>query len=176
MTDNNNNNRNFTEEDERIMQERMLERRQQRAEQKKLQELKKQKNKQTLQKLVFAAKIFLAVVVVLSLLFVAARSLGNVTFSKAADYISQSISNLKPGDGYPVEVGSGKVKDMQSMGDCVALLRDDGIWMLNSTAKKTGRLHTLVLQARYERVLGQSFAHRPYNGQIFHCGHRRYSL
>lgn len=136
MTDNNNNNRNFTEEDERIMQERMLERRQQRAEQKKQQELKKQKNKQTMQKLVLAAKIFLAVVVVLSLLFVAARSLGNVTFSKAADYISQSISNLKPGDGYPIEVGSGKVKDMQSMGDCVAVLRDDNVMMLNSTAKK----------------------------------------
>ena len=136
MTDNNNNNKNFTEEDERIMQQRMLERRKQRAEQKKQQELKQQKNKQTLQKLVFAAKILLTVVVALSLLFIAARSLGNVTFSKAADYISQSISNLKPGDGYPIEVGSGKVKDMQSMGDCVAVLRDDNVMMLNSTAKK----------------------------------------
>lgn len=136
MMDNNNKNGRFTEEDERIMQERMLERRKQRAEQKQLQEQKKQKNKKTLQKLVFAAKIFLAVVVVLSLLFVAARSLGNVTFSKAADYISQSISNLRPGDGYPVEVGSGKVKDMQSMGDCIALLCDDSVKMLNSTAKE----------------------------------------
>ncbi len=135
MDDNNNNGR-FTQEEERIMQERMLERRKQRAEQQRQQELKKQRNKKTAQKLVLAAKIFLAVVVVLSLLFVAARSLGNVTFSKAADYISQSISNLRPGDGYPVEVGSGKVKDMQSLGDCVALLCDDSVLLLNSTAKE----------------------------------------
>ncbi len=136
---NENNKNNFTEEDERIMQERMLERRKLRAEQKRREEEKKLRQKQKRKKLVFAGKIALCVIVALSLLFIAARSLGNVTFSKAADYIAQSISNLKPGDGYPVEVGSGTVSDMQSLGDCIALLKDDSVLLLNSTAKEIAK-------------------------------------
>ncbi len=136
MDNNSNNKKELSPEEERIMQERMLERRAQRAQQQKQAQQKKEKRQNNLAKLRVVVLVFLAVVVVLSLLFVAARSLGNVTFSKAADYISQSISNLKPGDGYPVELGSGTVRDMKSFGDSVALLCDDSVRVLNSTAKE----------------------------------------
>ncbi|MBR6619340.1 MAG: hypothetical protein IKK85_03255 [Clostridia bacterium] len=134
--ENNKNKKTLSPEEERIMQERMLERRQQRAQQKKAAEEKKEKRQHKTAKLRSFAIAFLAVIVVLSLLFVAARSLGNVTFSKAADYISQSISNLKPGDGYPVELGTGTVQNIKSLGDCIAILRDDSVLLLNSTAKE----------------------------------------
>ena len=136
MDNNSNNKKTLTPEEERIMQERMLERRKQRSEQQRAEQEKKQKRQRKIRRLKSFAIAFLAVVVVLSLLFVAARSLGNVTFSKAADYIAQSISNLKPGDGYPVELGTGTVEDMKSLGDCIALLRDDSVLLLNSTAKE----------------------------------------
>lgn len=131
-----NNNKRLTAEEEQLMNERMNERRKQRAEQQKITQAKKQKRITKAQKVRSFAVAFLAVVVVLSLLFVAARSLGNVTFSKAVDYISQSISNIKPGEGYPVELGAGNVLDMMSFGDAVAVLKDDSVLVLNSTAKE----------------------------------------
>lgn len=136
MDNNSKNNEQLSPEEERVMQERMLERRKQHAQQQKVAQQKKQNRRMKAARLRSFSVAFLAVVVVLSLLFVAARSLGNVTFSKAADYISQSISNLKPGDGYPVELGTGTVQDMRSLGDCIVLLRDDSVLLLNSTAKE----------------------------------------
>lgn len=121
------------------MQERKRLSRERREQEQRLAQEKQQKRKQTLGKLGLAAKIVLSVVVVMSLLFVAAQSLGNVTFGKATDYINQSISNLKPGPGYPLEVGTGKVLDMKRVGDCVALLESDGLLLLNSTAKEIAR-------------------------------------
>ena len=128
--------RNMTLDEEEIMRQRMNERRQANAQRQRAAQAKKQKQRQIGKKAVLISKIALAVIVVLSLLFIAARSLGNITFSKAADYISQSFSNLKPGDGYPVQMGSGTVDNMTSLGGNLAVLRDDGLILLNSTAKE----------------------------------------
>ncbi len=126
----------LTDEEEEIMRQRMLERRKLHAQQQLEAKKKKEKQKLLEKKVILIAKIALTVIVVLSLLFIAARSLGNITFSKAADYIAQGFSNLKPGDGYPVQMGSGAVNDMANVGGNLAVLKDDSLVLLNSTAKE----------------------------------------
>lgn len=137
----NNSKQPFTSEEEKLMNEKMLERRRMRQQQVEKQNQAKQKRKNRLDKLALLGKIALTAVVVLSLLFVAARALGNVTFTKAVDYISQSVSNLKPGPGYPLSVGSDKVNGMDTLGDCVVLLEDERVILLNSTAKEIAEYH-----------------------------------
>ncbi len=137
MNDNKNSNKStFSEEDERIMNERLLEHRQRRENEKRAAEAKKQRLNKAVKRITNIFKVALIVLVALSLLFIAARSFGNVTFSKAADYIRQSISNLRPGEGYPINMGTGSIEDMRSFGDCVSVLRNDGVLLLNSTAKE----------------------------------------
>lgn len=135
--DNNQNKRSFTPEDEQRMKERAALRAKQREEEQKLEREKKEKQKQTFGKLKTIAMIGLIVVVVFSLLFIAASAFGNVTFSNMLDYISDGLTNIEPGAGYPIEIGSGTVKNMSMIGDTLVVVRSDEVSVLNKTAKKT---------------------------------------
>ncbi len=125
-----------SQEDE-ALRIRMEQRRKEQAQKRKIEQENKAKQKQRNKKIFLAIKIAFGVLVVLSLLFLAAQSLGNITFSRISDSIIQSFSNLKPGPGYPVAVGKNNCLRMDTFGDNLVLLEKDRIVMLNSTAKET---------------------------------------
>jgi len=131
------NNRSFTQEDERRMKERSAMRAKEREERQRLETERKEKQKITFGKMNTVALIILIVVVAFSLLFIAANAFGNVTFSNIVDYISDSVTNIEPGAGYPLEIGSGTVKNMSMIGNSLVVVRSDEVSVLNKTAKKT---------------------------------------
>lgn len=135
--DNNQDKRSFTPEDERRMKERAAARAKEREERQRLERERKERQKQTFGKMNTVAVIVLIVLVVFSLLFIAANAFGNVTFSNIVDYISDGLTNIEPGSGYPLEIGSGTVKDMSMIGDTLVVVRSDEVSVLNKTAKKT---------------------------------------
>ena len=134
--DKNPNNRSFTPEDERRMKERSAMRAKEREEKLRLEREKKERQKQTFGKMNTVAMISLIVIVAFSLLFIAANAFGNVTFSNIVDYISGSLTNIEPGAGYPLETGSGTVKNMSMIGDTLIAVRSNEVSVLNKTAKK----------------------------------------
>ncbi len=123
-------------QDDEAMRQRMEERRAERAEQKKALEAKRAKKERSRKKAGVAVTVALGVLVVLSLLFLTAQSLGNVTFSRISDAIIQMFSNLKPGPGYPVQVGKNTVLRAETFGDDLVLLENDRLVLLNTTAKE----------------------------------------
>ncbi len=131
------NDREFTEEDERRMRERAAMRAREREEKQKSEREKKERQKKTFGKMSLAIRIILIVVVVISLLFIAANVFGNVTFSNVIDSVKDSFTNIEPGEGYPLEVGTGTVKDLTMIGDTLVTVRNDDVSVLNNTAKKT---------------------------------------
>lgn len=135
--DNNPNKRDFTDEDERRMKERSAARAKERESKQQSDREKKERQKKTYGKISTIVKIALVAVVVISLLFIAANAFGNVTFSNIVDYIKDGFTNIEPGEGYPLEVGTGVVKDMSMIGDTLVLVRNDEVSVLNKTAKKT---------------------------------------
>ncbi len=135
--DKNKNNRSFTQEDEQRMKERSAMRAKEREEKQRLEREKKAKQKKAFGKMNTVAMIILIVVVAFSLLFIAANAFGNVTFSNIVDYISDGLTNIEPGAGYPLEIGSGTVKNMSMIGDSLVVVRSDEVSVLNKTAKKT---------------------------------------
>ncbi len=136
MADNSNKHE-FTDEDERRMRERSAHVAREREKKAKLEQARKEKNQENLLKLSKAFKIALVVIVAVSLLFIAANAFGNVTFSKIIDYVKDGVTNAEPGDGYPLEVGSGSVSDMLMIGNTVIGVHNDEIALYNKTAKKT---------------------------------------
>lgn len=135
--DNNEKKHEFSEEEEKRMRARSAVRAREREEKQRQAEIKKEKQRVFFKKLSSAFKIIIVVVVVISLLFIAAGSLGNVTFSNIIDYVKDGFSNMESGDGYPIDVGSGSVKDMLMFGETNVLVRDNEIDLLNKTAKET---------------------------------------
>lgn len=127
----------FTEEDERRMREKAAQSAKEREKRKKIEQEKKAKKQRTLHKLSTGFIISLIVIVAVSLLFIAANAFGNVTFSKIIDYVKDSVTNAEPGDGYPLEVGSGSVTDMLMIGDTLVSVQNDEIVLYNKTAKRT---------------------------------------
>lgn len=137
MLDNNEKKTEFTEEEEKRMRARSAVRAREREEKQRQAEIKKEKQRNLIKKFISVLKIALIVIVVISLLFIAAGSLGNVTFSNIIDYVKDGFSNMESGDGYPIDVGSGSVKDMLMFGETNVLVRDSEINLLNNTAKET---------------------------------------
>ena len=131
------NNSSFSAEEEQRMKNVAAARAKERAERERVREQKKEKRNKKISKLATAGVIALIVVVCISLVFIAARSLGNVTFTKIIDYVKDGFSNLEPDDGYPLEVGSGTVKDLTIIGQTPVIIKNDKISLLNRTAKET---------------------------------------
>lgn len=135
--DNNEKRHVFSEEEEKRMKARSAVRAREREEKQKQAEIKKEKQRILIKKVTTVSKIVLVVVVIVSLLFIAAGSLGNVTFNNIIDYVKDGFSNMEAGEGYPLDVGSGSVKDMLMFGETNVLVRDNEIDLLNKTAKET---------------------------------------
>ncbi len=128
--------RGFSDEEEKRMRARSAARAKEREEQQKKADAKKEKRKVAIKKTSTIAKILLIIMVISSLLFIAAGSLGNVTFSKIVDSVKEFFLNLQAGDGYPIDVGSGSVDDMFMLGETVVLLQKNETSLLNKTAKE----------------------------------------
>ncbi|HBL41189.1 MAG TPA: hypothetical protein DDY98_06325 [Ruminococcaceae bacterium] len=124
-----------SQEDEELRR-RMDKRKAERVEERKIEQQKKAKKKEKARKYTLAAKIAFGVLVVLCLLFLAAQSLGNVTFSRISDGIVQTFSNMKAGPGYPLTIGKNNCLRMDTFGDNLVLLEKDRVLLLNSTAKE----------------------------------------
>ena len=137
MMDNNEKKNGFSPEEERRMRARADARAKEREEKQRLENEKRAKRQSALKKSGVIAKIVLIIVVILSLLFIAVSSLGNVTFSKIGDYVKDFISNLQAGDGYPIDLGSGNIDDVFMLGETVALIKNNEVSLLNKTAKET---------------------------------------
>lgn len=121
---------------EQLMEQRMAQRRAERAEQRKAEQVKKEKMATRQKRINLAVLIAFGAVVILSLLFLAAQAIGNVTFSRISDGIVQTFSNLRPGPGYPVSVGKNTVLRTETFGENLVLLEKDRLVLLNSTAKE----------------------------------------
>ena len=134
--DNNGRKNGFSSEEESRMRARSAVRAREVEEQKRKEHEKKEKRKSVLKKSSAALKITLIVVVISSLLFIAAGSLGNVTFSKIVDYVKDFVSNLQAGDGYPVDLGSGNVEDIFMLGETLVAVQKNEVSLLNKTAKE----------------------------------------
>ncbi len=137
--DNNEKKHDFSEEEEKRMRARSAVRAREREEKQRQAEIKKSKQRRIMHKLSTVTKILLIVIVVISLLFIAAGSLGNVTFSNIIDYVKDGFSNMESGEGYPLDVGSGSVKDMLMIGETTVLVRNNEVNLLNKTAKETSK-------------------------------------
>jgi len=135
--DNNEKKTDFSSEEEKRMRARSAARAKEREEKQRKENAKKAKRKENFRKSSVVAKIILIVVVISSLLFIAAGSLGDVTFSKIVDYVKDFISNLQAGDGYPIDLGSGNVEEIFMLGETVAIVQKNEVTLLNKTAKET---------------------------------------
>ncbi len=132
----NENKRGFSPEEEERMRERARENAKKREAQQRKREEQQALKKKKMNRVSTVGIIVLIAVVAFSLLFIAARSLGNVTFTKIIDYIKDGFSNLEAGEGYPLEIGSGSVQDMLMLGDSTVVIKNDELALYNRTAKK----------------------------------------
>ncbi len=81
-------------------------------------------------------KVLLAVVVAVSIIFIAASSFSNVTFSNITGTIESFFLNLKKGEGYPYECSTDGPEKALPIGSCFALIDDSHVVFLNKTAKE----------------------------------------
>lgn len=84
--------------------------------------------------------IILTLIAVGVVVFFAARSFGGMQYSDVEDSAKQLISDSGTGAGYPYEISSSDVLDMQPFKSNIALLTRNSVVVLNSTAKEIARL------------------------------------
>ncbi len=121
---------------EQLMEQRMAQRRAERVVQRKAEQAKKEKMATRRKRVNLAVIIAFGAVVILSLLFLAAQAIGNVTFSRISDGVVQAFSNLRPGPGYPFSVGKNTILRTDTFGENLVLLEKNRLVLLNSTAKE----------------------------------------
>lgn len=81
-------------------------------------------------------KIIMIVIVALLLTFTAAEAFGNVTVSSMSDSVKIFFSQLKPGNGYPYEVDTSKIKDIEADGSKILVLKNNSTLLISSSAKE----------------------------------------
>ncbi len=96
-------------------------------------------------------KVILVVAVVLILLLVAADRFGNISFSNIGDYFSGLVSGAKSGSGYPYYFESNTPDNVIKIGGNLLVVKNDGAFVLDSTAKKISES-----QFTYSNALAQS--------------------
>lgn len=87
----------------------------------------------------FIGKILLVVVAAVSIIFVAASSFSNVTFSNITGAVESFFYNMKRGDGYPYECSTEGAKGTDTIGSYLAFVDDSTVIFLNKTAKEVFR-------------------------------------
>ncbi|MBP3329924.1 MAG: hypothetical protein J6L89_03720 [Clostridia bacterium] len=88
------------------------------------------------QSIFFIGKILLVVLAAVSIIFIAASSFSNVTFSNIKGTIDSFFLNAKKGDGYPYECSNLSPERTGVIGSYLALLDDSTVVFLNKTAKE----------------------------------------
>lgn len=84
----------------------------------------------------FIGKILLIVIAAISIIFVAASSFSNVTFSNITGAVESFFHNLKKGEGYPYECSAEGAESVDSIGSYLAMIDDSSVIFLNKTAKE----------------------------------------
>ncbi|MEG2395800.1 MAG: DUF5711 family protein [Oscillospiraceae bacterium] len=98
------------------------------------------KNQEPLIKIIKAVSVIL---VMLVLLFIAADTFGNITFSSVGDYVNSVISGTKRGNGYPYYFENLSANDIKPIGSDFLILANDSTIVLDSTARRVSTLqHT----------------------------------
>lgn len=102
-------------------------------------------------------KVAAVVLVVLILVVIGAAQIGGITFSVVADRISTAFNNIGSGPGYPFSVQGDTVVDVGSTNSDLIIMDEDGVKILNSTAKEVSNLsHTFdhpVMSSNSGRIL-----------------------
>ena len=94
------------------------------------------------QNLSFIGKILLVVVAAVSIIFVAASSFSNVTFSNITGGVKSFFHNMKKGEGYPYECSAQGLKKADGIGSYLSVIDDSTVVFLNKTAKEVFRHDT----------------------------------
>lgn len=83
-----------------------------------------------------ALKIVLVVFIVLSLIFIAARTIGGVTLKSLVSDIKTSVSNLGAGEGYPYRLSGTDIKKTFSDSSNLFIFCENKTMLLSPSAKK----------------------------------------
>ncbi len=94
------------------------------------------------QNISFIGKILLVIIAAVSIIFVAASSFSNVTFSNITGGVKSFFHNMKRGDGYPYECSAEGPKNPTGIGSYLAMIDDSTVVFLNKTAKEVFRYDT----------------------------------
>ena len=93
-------------------------------------------------------KTVATVFVVFLLLFLATETFGVATLSSMSDSVKSFVASLKSGEGYPYQISSSSVKNIDMMSNNVFLLTDSATISLDSTAKEVAKInHTYASPA-----------------------------
>lgn len=101
--------------------------------------MKKGKIKINKQNLAFFGKVLILIISAVSIVFIAASSFSNVTFSNIKGTIESFFINLKSGGGFPYECSVDGASKVDSVGSYLAVIDESNIIYLNKTAKEVLR-------------------------------------
>lgn len=106
--------------------------------------MKKQKVKKNMKKpdLSFIVKLLVVIIACVSIIFIAASSFSNVTFSNVKGNIESVFLNSKKGEGYPYECSSLSPESTDMIGSYLAVVDDTSVVYLNKTAKEVLKFDT----------------------------------
>lgn len=90
----------------------------------------------------FIGKILLVIIAAVSIVFVAASSFANVTFSNVTGGVKSFFHNMKKGEGFPYECSAQGPKKVDGIGSYLAMIDDSTVVFLNKTAKEVFRFDT----------------------------------
>ncbi len=90
----------------------------------------------------FIGKIVLVIIAAVSIVFVAASSFANVTFSNVTGGVKSFFHNMKKGEGFPYECSAQGPKKVGGIGSYLAMIDDSTVVFLNKTAKEVFRFDT----------------------------------
>lgn len=93
-------------------------------------------------------KTIAVIFVVFLLLFLATETFGVATLSSMSDSVKSFVASLKSGEGYPYQISSSSVKNIDMISNNVFLLTDNATISLDSTAKEVAKIsHTYASPA-----------------------------
>ena len=81
-------------------------------------------------------KVLAVIVIVVSLIFISAKSFANVTMSNITESIKSVFVNFGSGDGYPYEISEDGAIQTENIDSYLAVVESDRLVYLNSTAKE----------------------------------------
>ena len=90
----------------------------------------------------FIGKVLLVIIAAVSIIFVAASSFSNVTFSNITGGVKSFFHNMRKGDGFPYECSAQGLKKADGIGSYLEIIDDSTVVFLNKTAKEVFRYDT----------------------------------